>query len=160
MYPLQQQDESLIRLYSPKIKEENIDAYQSAESLGKKGQYRKALQMFQSRRMKSLKVLKRGESEVLIKAGVLKRFMTHVRCMVTIKFNVNIPEKVYCECAVGNCGLYYHAILVLVQLKHFTPYKKLLLALTRTQKLQTLHHPTTGKFRIVQRLIRLHLTFT
>ena len=58
----------------PKIKQENIDAYQSAKRQGKKGQYRKALRMFQSRRMKSIKVLKRGESEVFIKASVLRCF--------------------------------------------------------------------------------------
>ncbi|KAL9959757.1 hypothetical protein ACROYT_G033112 [Oculina patagonica] len=49
----------------PKIKQENIDAYQSAKRQGKKGQYRKALRMFQSRRMKSIKVLKRGDTEKL-----------------------------------------------------------------------------------------------
>ena len=129
----------------PKIKQENIDVYQSAKRQGKKGQYRKALRMFQSRRMKSIKVLKRGESEVFIKAGVLKSFTTDVTRMVTVKFNGNIPEKAYCECAVGNCGLCCHAILVLLQLKHFTLYNQLLLALTCTQKLQTWHHPNTGK---------------
>lgn len=98
----------------PKIKQENIDAYQSAKRQGKKGQYRKALRMFQSRRMKSIKVLKRGESEVFIKASVLKSFTTEVTCTVTIKFNGNTPEKAYCECAVANCGLCCHAILVLL----------------------------------------------
>ena len=72
---------------------------------GKKGQYRKALRMFQSRRTKSIKVLKRGESEVFRKAGVLKSFTTDVTRMVIVKFNGNIPEKAYCECAVGNYGL-------------------------------------------------------
>ena len=127
----------------PKIKQENIDAYQSAKRQGKKGQYRKALRMFQSRRTKSIKVLKRGESEVFIKASVLKSFTTEVTRTVAVKFNGNTPEKAYCECAVGNCGLCCHAILVLLQLKHFTHYKKLLLALTCTQKLQTWHHPNT-----------------
>lgn len=70
--------------------------------------------MFQSRRMKSIKVLKRGESEVFIKASVLKSFTTEVTCTVTIKFNGNTPEKAYCECAVANCGLCCHAILVLL----------------------------------------------
>ena len=130
---------------SAKIKQENIDVYQSAKRQSKKGQYRKALRMFQSRRMKSMKVLKRGESEVFIKAGVLKSFTTDVTHMVTVKFNGNIPEKAYCECAVGNCGLCCHAILVLLQLKHFTLYNQLLLALTCTQKLQTWHHPNAGK---------------
>lgn len=128
-----------------KIKQENIDAYQSAKRQGKKGQCKKALRMFQSRRMKSIKVLKRGESEVFIKASVLKSFTTVVTHMVTVKFNGNTPEKAYCECTVGNCGLCCHAILVLIQLKHFTHYKKLLLALTCTQKLQTWHHPNTRK---------------
>ena len=69
----------------PKIKQENIDVYQSAKRLGKKGQYRKVLRMFQSRRMKSIiKVLKRGESEAFIKAGVLKSFTTGVTRMVTV----------------------------------------------------------------------------
>ena len=129
----------------PKIKQENIDVYQSAKRQSKRGQYRKALRMFQSRRMNSIKVLKRGESEVFIKAGVLKSFTTDVTRMVTVKFNGNIPEKAYCECAVGNRGLCCHAILVLLQLKHFTLYNQLLLALTCTQKLQTWHHPNTGK---------------
>ena len=129
----------------PKIKQEDIDVYQSAKRQGKNGQYRKALRMFQSRRMKSVKVLKRGESEVFIKAGVLKSFTTDVTRMVTVKFNGNIPEKAYCECAVGNCGLCCHAILVLLHLKHFTRYNQLPLALTCTQKLQTWHHPNTGK---------------
>ena len=129
----------------PKIKQENIDNYQSAKRQGKQGQYRKALRMFQSRRMKTIKVLKMGESEVFIKASVLKSFTNEVTRTVTVKFNGNIHEKAYCECPVGNCGLCCHAILVLLQLKHFTRYNKLLLALTCTQKLQTWNHPNTGK---------------
>lgn len=102
------------------IKQENIDVYQPAKRQSKKGHHRKALQTFQSRRMKSIKVLKRTESEVFIIAGILKSYMTNVTFMVTIIFNGNIPAKVYCESAVGNYGLYCHAILVLLQLKHFT----------------------------------------
>lgn len=62
--------------------------------------------------MKFIKVLKRGEFEVFIKVGVLKSFMIDVICMVIVKFNGNIFEKVYCECVVGNCGFCCYVILV------------------------------------------------
>ena len=42
-------------------------------------------------------------------------------------------------------GLCCHATLVLLQLKHFACYNKLLLAIACTQKLQTWQHPNTGK---------------
>ena len=128
----------------PRLTQETIETYQSAKRQGKKGQYRKALRMFQSRRMKSIKVLKEGE-HIFIKANVLKSFASEVTRTVTVQFNGNCPQKAYCECAVGKCGLCCHSILVLLQLKHFTLYGKLILALTCTQKLQTWHQPRKGQ---------------
>ena len=129
----------------PKIRQEDIDAYQTHKRQGKKGQYRKAVRMFQSRRMKSIKVFKTGDGELYVKASVLKSFSMEVTHTVTVLFNSNAPRKAYCECPVGNCGLCCHAILVLLQLKHFTLHKELLLALTCTQKLQRWHCPNSGK---------------
>ena len=128
----------------PRLTQETIETYQSAKRQGKKGQCRKALRMFQSRRMKSTKVLKEGE-HIFIKANVLKSFSSEVTRTVTVQFNGNCPQKAYCECAVGKCGLCCHSVLVLLQLKHFTLYGKLILALTCTQKLQTWHQPRKGQ---------------
>ena len=79
----------------PKIKQEHINAYQSAKRQEKKGQYRKALRLFQSRRMKSIKVLKTGGAEVYVKASVLKSFTMEVTRKVTVLFYGNIPKKAH-----------------------------------------------------------------
>jgi len=129
----------------PKIKQEDIDRYQMTKRQGKKGQYRKALRMFQSRRMKTIKVLKANENELFIKASVLKSYNSEVTRNVIVMFKGNSPVGAYCECPVGICGLCCHAILVLLQIRHFTLHNELLLALTCTQKLQKWHRPASCK---------------
>ena len=102
-----------------------------------------------------LRMLSRSPlSEMDQNTSVLKSFTTDVAHMVTVKFNGNIPEKAYCECAVGNCGLCCHAILILLQLKHFTHYNKLLLALTCTVPLKS-KLPPSRETRLVSREMRL-----
>ena len=101
--------------------------------------------MFQSRRMKHIKVLKRDGHIIYVKASVLKSFSSDVTQTVTVLFEGNIPRKAFCECPVGACGLCCHAILVLLQLKHFNEHKNFLLALTCTQKLQKWHRPSISE---------------
>jgi len=125
----------------PKIGQSEIHEYQSQKRQGRQGQYRKAYRMFQSRRMKHIKVLQGEGATKYIKASVLKSFSTDVTRTVTVVFEENKPRKAFCECPVGACGLCCHAILVLLQLKHFTEHKQFLLALTCTQKLQKWHRP-------------------
>ena len=120
----------------PKIGQVDIDNCQAHKRQGRKGQYRKGYRMFQSRRMKHIKVLKRDGHIIYVKASVLKSFSSDVTRTVTVLFEGNIPRKAFCECPVGACGLCCHAILVLLQLKHFNEHENFLLALTCTQKLQ------------------------
>ena len=127
----------------PKIAQGEIDAYQSHKRQGRKGQYRKAYRMFQSRRMKHIKAIQGKGLSTYVKASVLKSFSSDVTRTVTVLFEGNKPKKAFCECPVGACGLCYHAVLVLLQLKYFTEYKSFLLALTCTQKLQKWHRPST-----------------
>ena len=129
----------------PKIGQVDIDSYQAHKRQGRKGQYRKAYRMFQSRRMKHIKVLIGGGLLKYVKASVLKSFSSDVTRPVTVLFEGNMPRKAFCECPVGACGLCCHAILVLLQLKHFTEHKNFLLALTCTQKLQKWHRPSISE---------------
>jgi len=126
----------------PKIGQGEIDAYQSHKRQGRKGQYRKAYRMFQSRRMKLIKAIQGEGISIYVKASILKSFSTDVTRTVTVLFEGNKPKKAFCECPVGACGLCCHAVLVLLQLKHFTEHKNFLLALTCTQKLQKWHRPS------------------
>ena len=103
----------------PEVKQADIEFYQRAKRQGKHGQYWKAQRMFLSRRMKTTKVLRQETGEVYVKANVLKSFSMEVTRSVIILFHGNTPQKAYCECAVGVSGLWRHAILVLLQLKHF-----------------------------------------
>ena len=129
----------------PKIGQVDIDNYQEHKRQGRKGEYRKAYRMFQSRRVKHIKVLKRDGHIIYVKASVLKSFSSDVTRTVTVLFEGNIPRKAFCECPVGACGLCCHAILVLLQLKHFNEHKNFLLALTCTQKLQKWHRPSISE---------------
>ena len=61
-----------------KIGQGEIDAYQSHKRQGRKGQYRKAYRMFQSRRMKHIKAIQGEGLSTYVKAGVLKSFSTDV----------------------------------------------------------------------------------
>ena len=100
--------------------------------------------MFQSRRMKHIKAIQGEGLSTYVKASVLKSFSSYVTHTVTVLFAGNKPNKAFCECPVGACGLCCHAVLVLLQLKYFTEHNNFLLALTCTQKLQKLHCPSTS----------------
>ena len=126
----------------PKIEQSEIDAYQSHKRQVRKGQYRKAYRIFQSRRMKLIKAIQGEGISIYVKASILKSFCTDVTRTVTVLFEGNKPKKAFFECRVGACGLCCHAVLVFLQLKHFTEHKNFLLALTCTQKLQKWHRPS------------------
>lgn len=107
-------------------------------------QFRKAHQMFSSRRMKTIKVFKDG-NQLLVKSSILKSFSSEVTRTTTFLFIDNIPKKGFCECAVKKCGLCCHVIIILLQLEHFTTHKKLFLSLTCKEKLQKWHRPNLKK---------------
>ena len=88
---------------------------------GRKGQYRKAYRVFQSRRMKHIKAIQGEGLSTYVKASVLGSFQSSdVTHTVAELFEGNKPKKAFCECPVGACGLCCHAVLVFLQLKYFT----------------------------------------
>ena len=108
------------------------------------GQFRKAQRMFSSRRMKTIKALQDG-NKVFVKSSILKSFSSEVTRTATITFVDNIPQKGFCECPVGKCGLCCHVIVILLQLEHLSSSKKLFLCLSCTEKLQKWHRPFAKK---------------
>ena len=130
-------------LLFPKIQKEVIKKYQSSKRQGMLGQFRKAQRMFSSRRMKTIKALKDG-SKLYVKSSILKSFSSEVTRTATLLFVDNIPQKDFCECPIGKCGLCCHVVVILLQLEHLTNFNELFLSLTCTQKLQKWHRPTKG----------------
>ena len=100
--------------------------------------------MFSSRKMKYVKAIKDG-GKVYVKASILKSYSSEVSRAATILFIDNVPQKGYCECPVGRCGLCCHAIAILLQLEHFTEFGSLFLSLTCTEKIQKWHRPSQKK---------------
>ena len=92
--------------------------------------------MFSLRRMKTIKGLKDGNT-LYIKSSILKSFLSEVTLTATFLFVGKVPQKCFCECLIGKCGLCCHVIVILLQLEHF----ELFLSLTCTQKLQKKHKP-------------------
>lgn len=128
-------------LLFPKVQKEVIKKYQSSKREGMMGQFRKAQRMFSSRRMKTIKAFKDG-NRLFVKSNILKSFSSEVTRTATLLFVDNIPQKGFCECPVGKCGLCCHVIVILLQLEHLTHFNELFLSLTCTQKLQKWHRPT------------------
>lgn len=90
--------------------------------------------MFSLRRMKTIKVLKDGNT-LYIKSSILKSFLSEVTHSYFL-FVGKVPQKSFCECLIGKCGLCSHVIVILLQLEHF----ELFLFLTCTLKLQKKKH--------------------
>ena len=78
-----------------------------------------------------------GSENVLFEANEV----THTASLLFVD---NIPQKGFCECLIGKCGLCCHVIVILLQVEHLTNFNELFLSLTCTQKLQKWHRPTKG----------------
>ena len=89
--------------------------------------------MFSSRRMKTNKVFKDG-SQIFIKSSILKNFCSEVIRTATVLFIDTVPEKGFCERAVGKCVVFCLVILLQLAMEHFITHKRLLLSLICTQK--------------------------
>ena len=74
--------------------------------------------MFSLRRMKTIKGLKDGNT-LYIKSSILKSFLSEVTLTATFLFVRKVPQKGFCECPIGKCGLCCHVIVILLQLEHF-----------------------------------------
>ena len=122
------------------------------------GQFRKAQRMFSSRRMKTIKALK-DRNKLYVKSSILKSFSSEVTRTATLLFVDNIPQKGFCECPVGKCGLCCHVIVILLQLEHLTNFNELFLSLTCTQKLQKWHRPTKGDKRNIRSASHIRLKY-
>ena len=127
-------------LLFPKVQMEIIKKYQSSKGQGMVGQFRKVQRMS----MKTIKALQDG-NKVFVKSSILKSFSSEVTRTATITFVDNIPQKGFCECPVGKCGLCCHVIVILLQLEHLSSSKKLFLCLSCTEKLQKWHRPFAKK---------------
>ena len=114
--------------------------------------------MFSSRRMKTIKALKDG-NKLYVKSSILKSFSSEVTRTATLLFVDNIPQKGFCECPVGKCGLCCHVIVIILQLEHLTNFNELFLSLTCTQKLQKCHRPTKGDKRNIRSASHIRLKY-
>ena len=127
-----------------------IKKYQALKRQGSLGQYRKALRMFNSRKVKTVKVCKEGEN-VFVKAHIFKSFTSTSNSGITrpavALFKDGTPVKGYCECSVGLSGLCCHVICLLIYLQHYTSHGIKFLALTCTQKIQKWHRKGAASTR-------------
>ena len=85
-----------------------IKKYQALKRQGSLGQYRKALRMFNSRKVKTLKVMKEGE-DIFVKAHIFKSFTLTTNNGITrpavVLFRNGAPLT-HCQCSVGLfCGI-------------------------------------------------------
>ena len=126
------------------MSDKDIKCYQKLKRQGSEGQYRKALRMFNSRRVKSVKVFE-YESKLFIKANIYRSFSNGKTRVAVILFRNSKPSQGYCECAVGISGMCCHVICILLYLEHFTETGTKFLSLTCTQKLQKWHRKGTIK---------------
>ena len=145
-------------LLFPKVQKEVINKYQSSKRHGMAGQFRKAQRMFSPRRMKTIKALKDG-NKLYVKSSILKSFSSEVTRTATLLFVDNIPQKGFCECPDGKCGLCCHVIVILLQLEHLTNFNELFLSLTCTQKLQKWHRPTKADKRNIRSASHIRLKY-
>lgn len=124
-----------------------IKNYQALKRQGSLGQYRKALRMFNSRKVKTVKVCKEGSS-IFVKAHIFKSFTptnNGVTRPAVVLFQDGTPIKGHCECAVGLSGLCCHVVCLLIYLQHYTSHGVKFLALTCTQKIQKWHRKGVTK---------------
>jgi len=117
-----------------------IDQFQKFKREGSKGQYRKALRIFNSRKVKAVKIIEVQEN-IYVKANIYKSFTSGsgVTRQVVVLFKNGKPMKGYCECSIGLCGICCHVICLLMYLEHFSTYNVQFKALTCTQKIQRWH---------------------
>ena len=113
--------------------------HQVLKRQGSLGQYQKALCMFNSRKVKTVKVCKEGEN-IFVEAHIFKSFTSTSNSGFTkpavALFRDDTPAKGYCKCSVGLSGLCCHVICPLIYLQHYTSHGVKFLALTCTQKIQ------------------------
>ena len=93
---------------TPIVTESTIKECQKAKYAGGKAQYRKAYQLFSSRRIMSVKATKAGEHSgvMYVKASILKSYTGSVSRPATILFANNTSVKGYGGCAVGKSALH------------------------------------------------------
>ena len=111
-----------------KVAERDIKKYQSLN----------AKVMFNSRGVKTVKVLKEGDKH-FVKANIYRSFSNGITRNATIMFRRGKPSKGHCECTVRLSGLYCYVICLLLYLEHFTLHGETFIALTCTQGLQKWH---------------------
>lgn len=98
--------------------------------------------MLTLRQMKTIKALKDG-NKLYVKGSILKSFSSKVTRTATLLFVDIIPQKCFCECPIGKCGLCCHVTVILLHLEHFTNFNQPFLPLC-TQKLEKRQRPTKG----------------
>lgn len=118
-----------------------IDQFQKFKREESKGQYRKALRMLNSRRIKTVKAFEVQENRY-VKANIYKSFTSATNSGVTrpvvVLFKNGKPVKGHCDCAIGLSGICCHVICLLLYLEHYTKYRQFK-ALKCTQKIQRWH---------------------
>ena len=120
----------------PVITESIFTNYTSVKVQGSMGQQEKAYQMFQSRKIVSVKsFLVPDTVEIYVQAAIKKTYGTESR-PATLLFKNGAPTSANCLCPVGSSGLCCHTLALLLFLKHFAATKEKILALTCTQQLQ------------------------
>ena len=126
----------------PLVDATTISQYTGFKRQGRKGQYRKAQRIFNSRKIKTVKVHKNGEV-TFVKAMIIKSFGQEITRQAVLVFKDNYPVKGYCECPIGKCEICCHAVALLLFLQHYSKHKVLLFSLTCTQKMQKWHKKGT-----------------
>ena len=122
----------------PKVDTTTISQYTGFKRQGRKGQYCKAQRLFNSRKIKTVKVRKDGEV-TFVKATIIKSFGQEITRPAVLVFKDNYPVKGYCECPIGKCGICCHTVAPLFFLEHYSKHKVCLFSLTCTQKMQKWH---------------------
>ena len=125
-----------------------IKKYQALKRQGILGQYRNALPMFNSRKVKTVKVIREGEG-IFVKAPIFKSFKPATNNGITrpavVLFRSGIPMKGHCQCSVRLSGLCCHVICLLIFLEHYASRGVTFSALTCTQKIQKWHRKGVTK---------------
>eukprot|EP00111_Clytia_hemisphaerica_P012263 TCONS_00036004-protein len=127
----------------PNITSEQFKSYASQKSEGSQGQQMKAVRMFQSRKIVSVRTIQGlEEGDLFVKAMIKKSYGYETRPAV-LYLNNNAPSKAHCNCHVGSCGLCCHVLSLLLFLKQFNETGEKIIELTCTQQLQRWHRRST-----------------
>ena len=113
--------------------------YQALKRQRSLGQYQKAVRKLNSRKVKTVKVIKEGEHVFVIR-HILKSFTPITNNGITrpavFLFQNGAPMKGHYQCSVGLSGLCCHVICLLIFLEYYTSHGVKFNALTCTQKIQ------------------------